>query len=178
MGWLDRFPPATRQVLMVGVPAVAAFVVVAKLRKPAAAGTSAIATPSTDAIGVGQLSDFETSIADQVNQLAMLIAQQPAHPPVTPPHVPPPPHHPPPPHQPQLHESSVHGVFLAECVNLAQLTPNVVVGVTAEGNWSYGGNADQVRQIVTGQPSPPQPAWDFSGWSAEDAAWLRSRTEW
>jgi hypothetical protein len=95
MGVLDRFSPQQRQALMVGVPAVAGFVIVGKLfksRTSASGGVATIATPSTDAIGVGQLSDFESHISDQVNTLATLIAGwEPASSPPPPPPPPPPP---------------------------------------------------------------------------------------
>lgn len=89
MGWFDRFSPAQRQALMIGVPAVAGFVIVTRLRRPAATGaTGPVAMPSTDAIGVGQLQDFEKSIADQMAALVDQIAKATAGPPPTPPPAP------------------------------------------------------------------------------------------
>lgn len=79
MGLLDQFSPGQRQALMYGVPVVAGVVLVSKLRGKAQPAPDVNAqvightTPSTDAIGVGQLSEFESSVTDQLNQLAQIV---------------------------------------------------------------------------------------------------------
>src|SRR4051812_22649815 len=79
MSVLDSLSPGQLQALKYGVPVVAGVAVVAKLRKkasvpaPTAAPVTGFTAPSTDAIGVGQLSEFESSITDQLNQLAMIV---------------------------------------------------------------------------------------------------------
>jgi hypothetical protein len=79
MGLLDSLSPGQLQALKYGVPVVAGVAVVSKLRRKApvpaqtAAPVTGFTAPSTDAIGVGQLSEFESSITDQLNQLAMIV---------------------------------------------------------------------------------------------------------
>jgi hypothetical protein len=114
MGLLDRLDPTQRQILMIGAPVVAVFALGA-LRKPAApAASNATATdtgagttagnlttgwtmPSTDAIGTGQLADFESSITGRLNDLSTSTATlsnlvaNPPYPPLPPPPAPTPP---------------------------------------------------------------------------------------
>lgn len=93
MGLLDRFSPEQQQLLKLGVPAVAAFALITTLRKPSATptgsgtdataanasnsgapasfGSAGVVMPSTDAIGTGQLADFESSVTGLLNQLAV-----------------------------------------------------------------------------------------------------------
>jgi hypothetical protein len=79
MGVLDQFSPGQRQAVMYGAPVVAGVVLMSKLRgkakvpAPTAAPVSGYTAPSTDAIGVGQLSEFESAITDQINQLAQVV---------------------------------------------------------------------------------------------------------
>jgi hypothetical protein len=87
MGLLDGLQPQQRQILMVGAPVVAVFALGA-LRKQAAPATDAAATdtastgtatsgwtmPSTDAIGTGQLADFESTITGQLGYLSTTTA--------------------------------------------------------------------------------------------------------
>jgi hypothetical protein len=109
MGLLDRLDPTQRQILMVGAPVVAVFALGALHKKPApaapsdtssasgaGAGTTGWTMPSTDAIGTGQLADFESSITGRLNDLsatsstlANLVANPPLPP--APPQAPPPP---------------------------------------------------------------------------------------
>lgn len=71
MGVLDQFSPTQRQALMYGAPVVAAFALIAATKRkaapaeesaPAKTVVMAPATANTDAIGVGQLAQFESSI--------------------------------------------------------------------------------------------------------------------
>lgn len=162
MSFLDRFSPGQRQALMIGAPAVAGFVVVTRLlggrKTPPAAGGPG--TPSTNAIGVGQLTDFESHVTDQVNVLATLFAQmsakQTAPPAPKPPPPPPPTHHEspipmPPQHVVQLQQSSAPGVYFA------RVDPNTVVGVTPNGNFGYAGSQAQANVIV--DTAPPVVDW-------------------
>jgi hypothetical protein len=95
MGWLDRFTPGQRQALVYGAPlaAGAALVSIVKGRaaKPPATAPS---TPSTDAIGVGQLSEFESMVSDQLAALAQQVADQKPNPHPAPRPSPPPPRQP------------------------------------------------------------------------------------
>jgi hypothetical protein len=111
MGLLDNLQPGQRQILMVGAPIVAVFAFNA-LRKPAAApaastdgttsgGSASTGTlttgwtmPSTDAIGTGQLADFESSLTGGLNDLSTQVATVTdlvANPPLPPPPLPAPP---------------------------------------------------------------------------------------
>jgi hypothetical protein len=105
MGLLDRLDPTQRQILMVGAPVVAVFALGALHKKPApaasdtssaasGAGTTGWTMPSTDAIGTGQLADFESSITGRLNDLSATsstLANLVANPPLPPPAPPPPP---------------------------------------------------------------------------------------
>jgi len=105
MGLLEQLDPGQQKALMLGVPAVAAFALIATFRKPkvtpptaaagaAPAGISGFVMPSTDAIGTGQLADFETSLTGKINDLSASIDTQSiliANPPLLPIVLPPPP---------------------------------------------------------------------------------------
>lgn len=82
MGLLDRFTPQQKQLAVIGVPAVAAFALISKIGKPAAAdasnsedagpaGSSGWTMPSTDAIGTGQLAEFESLVTARLNDLSV-----------------------------------------------------------------------------------------------------------
>jgi hypothetical protein len=76
----EQLSPGQRQALMYGAPAAAALGVIALVRKkktPAGGSTTtADAAPtsaSTDAIGVGQLTEFESMLTDQLATLAQQV---------------------------------------------------------------------------------------------------------
>lgn len=84
MGVLDSLTPQQQTALKFGVPAVAAFALISTWQKKnqpadgdAAAGTPSgvltggFAMPSTDAIGTGQLADFESTITQRINDLGV-----------------------------------------------------------------------------------------------------------
>lgn len=78
MGLLDNLSDQQKKLLMFGVPLVGGAVIISKLRQPPAAPAttppSGVTMPSTDAIGAGQLADFETSIAAALAALQKQIA--------------------------------------------------------------------------------------------------------
>jgi hypothetical protein len=86
MGLLDRVDPAQRQLLMIGAPVVAVFAFVASRKSAttaatdaataAAAGTSGWTMPSTDAIGTGQLADYESLVTGRLNDLSTQVGTQ------------------------------------------------------------------------------------------------------
>lgn len=99
---LDTMPPAQKMALLVGVPAVAAVVLVQKLRpapEPAAAAPTPVGVmPSTDAIGSGQLSEFSNmwnenlaNFLDNITQAIQHQEETTTPPPTTPPPTTPPP---------------------------------------------------------------------------------------
>lgn len=108
MGFLDQFTPAQQKAVMIGAPVVGVFALISHFRKPAAApaaptgtvgdpaalvgGTGSIGSvmPSTDAIGTGQLADFESSLTGLLNGLSVQVQDQ-TNLLTTPPPAPPPP---------------------------------------------------------------------------------------
>lgn len=114
MSFLDQLTPQQKQIGMVGAVVVAVFALINRFRKPAAepastseqssttdttgtgtttgSATGSFGVGSTDAIGVGQLSDFESlltgllsNVSAQVDQLGQTIQNAPPPPPATPP---------------------------------------------------------------------------------------------
>lgn len=87
MDFLKRLSPAQRQMLTLAVPVVAVFALISTLARrgqPAAAepspapvtgSTAAFTMPSTDAIGVGQLSEFESLLTGRVNALGIQVEE-------------------------------------------------------------------------------------------------------
>lgn len=102
----ESLTPEQRQLLMYGAPVAGVFALVSVFRKPAVApavptatGAPDYTTPSTDAIGTGQLSDFESLITARLQQLGSQITQGQTYPPPTlPPALPPVPNPSPVPH--------------------------------------------------------------------------------
>lgn len=93
---LDSLSPRQRQMFLLAVPVVA---VVALMRRRSGdegggsgprPGTPAWVMPSTDAIGISQLTDFETSLTDAISGLYDAIARNNAPPTASPPPPPPP----------------------------------------------------------------------------------------
>lgn len=83
----ENLPDNQRKILLFGAPVVAVFALVSTLGKrnqPAATSTAtgsgtmpASFAPSTDAIGVGQLSDFESMITGAIAQLGAKVSTLP-----------------------------------------------------------------------------------------------------
>jgi len=80
MGVLDQLSPQQKQWAMIGIPVVAAFALISKIGRPANAsnsedatpsGTSGFTMPSTDAIGTGQLAEFESLVTSRLNDLSV-----------------------------------------------------------------------------------------------------------
>ncbi len=83
MPLLQNLSPGQRQAVIFGGPVVAAFALISVLQKrnqgtptttPTTGGTGALLAPSTDAIGTGQLADFESTVTGAITQLANQIA--------------------------------------------------------------------------------------------------------
>jgi hypothetical protein len=88
-GLLDRFSPQQRQMLLYGVPAVAALAVISMARNKGESEEiveadprefSTMPMPSTDAIGTGQLAEFESSVTQRLNELTELFHRSPPPP--------------------------------------------------------------------------------------------------
>lgn len=97
--FLDRLPPNQRQLLVIGVPVVAALVVVNALRgrqQPAGNTPPANVMPAQsianlDAIGVGQLAAYESSMTEGLVGVQMALAElldRPSNTPTLPPAAP------------------------------------------------------------------------------------------
>lgn len=172
MGLLDRLDPMQRQILIIGAPVVAVFALGA-MRKPAAApaadaaaagssggtagGGGALTTgwtmPSTDAIGVGQLSDFESTITGYLNDLAVqvgttsdLVANAPAPTttviyqplPASPPETAPAPPPPPPPPAPSTYCPNIPGDTMAQIQASGESILGQLNDPVAGGCWWFG----------------------------------------
>jgi hypothetical protein len=76
-GFLERLKPWQRNALMIGVPAVAVLALMRRRSAPAAGAVQGppIGTPSTDAIGVGQLAEFESGVSQSIFKLGTIIEQ-------------------------------------------------------------------------------------------------------
>lgn len=82
MPLLESLSPQQRQILMYGAPVVGVFALMSALGKnqeadtPAAVtGTTGYTMPSTDAIGTGQLSDFESLVTARLQTLGATVEQ-------------------------------------------------------------------------------------------------------
>lgn len=77
---LEQLPGGQQKAVMIGVPVVAVFALIATIRKPKVtpaaadakpAGISGFVMPSTDAIGTGQLAEFESLLTARINNLSV-----------------------------------------------------------------------------------------------------------
>jgi hypothetical protein len=161
VGLLDRFSPMQRQMLAYGGAAVGGLVVITKLSsRGKTSGTGGTAVPSTDALGTGQLMDFESKVTDQLAALAMLINQKPKPPtpaPVKPPVMIHDPSANPGPQVVHLQPTGVPGVYAAPVPGM----PGVVVGQAPPGPFVYGGTQAQAQAVLDGGASS-QPAHDLT----------------
>jgi len=77
VSFLDQISPEQRKLAVFGAIGVGALALITKSRTPAAPASSTptyYPTPSTDAIGVGQLAEFEDGISAMLSQLSQHIS--------------------------------------------------------------------------------------------------------